>query len=205
MRSVAAACLALAATTLLLRRDRLRQAPDPRSASSPWHGRRLAALARIARLERRRKRFQRGSATTDLPLALDLMASVLRAGEPPSTAAAAVAGVIGSPVGEALLAVSRAAELGASPDVAWQHLGLLTGLQSVSRTAARTAESGTRLADELSQIAVDQRARLAAAAQERVRRAGVLVVLPLGLCFLPAFIVLGVIPIVIGMAGAVLR
>jgi pilus assembly protein TadC len=35
--------------------------------------------------------------------------------------------------------------------------------------------------------------------QERVARASVWVVLPLGLCFLPAFVLVGVVPIVMGL------
>jgi pilus assembly protein TadC len=37
-----------------------------------------------------------------------------------------------------------------------------------------------------------------------VQRAGVRVLAPLGLCFLPAFVCLGVVPLVIGIAGDVL-
>jgi hypothetical protein len=38
-----------------------------------------------------------------------------------------------------------------------------------------------------------------------VRRAGVWVLAPLGLCFLPAFVCLGVAPLVLGIAGTVFR
>ncbi len=41
-------------------------------------------------------------------------------------------------------------------------------------------------------------------AEARAQRAGVLITAPLGLCFLPAFLVLGVAPVVIGLAGEVL-
>jgi pilus assembly protein TadC len=44
----------------------------------------------------------------------------------------------------------------------------------------------------------------AEAAEARAQRAGVLIAAPLGLCFLPAFLVLGVVPVVIGLAGEVL-
>lgn len=33
------------------------------------------------------------------------------------------------------------------------------------------------------------------------RRVGVLAVAPLGLCFLPAFVLLGIVPVVVGLAG----
>jgi pilus assembly protein TadC len=41
---------------------------------------------------------------------------------------------------------------------------------------------------------------LAAAAAER---AGVLIAGPLGLCFLPAFVCLGIVPVVVGLAGEI--
>jgi hypothetical protein len=48
------------------------------------------------------------------------------------------------------------------------------------------------------------RAELVDTAQARAQRAGVLVAGPLGLCFLPAFLVLGIAPVVIGLAGEAL-
>jgi len=145
------------------------------------------------------------AADRDLPLALDLLACTLRAGQPPATAALAVATAVGGPVGAALSAVARGTDLGSPPELAWQPLARLPGGEVAARTLARAAGSGTRLAEELSRTAGDLRMRRQSAADARVRRAGVLVVLPLGLCFLPAFVCLGVVPIVIGIAGSVLR
>ncbi|CKN25284.1 alanine rich membrane protein [Mycobacterium tuberculosis] len=45
-------------------------------------------------------------------------------------------------------------------------------------------------------------AQAAAAAAER---AGVLIAGPLGLCFLPAFLCVGIVPLVVGLAGDVLQ
>ncbi len=55
----------------------------------------------------------------------------------------------------------------------------------------------SRLADEL-------RAARGAECEAAARRAGVLVVLPLGLCFLPAFVLAGLVPIVLSVLGDVL-
>lgn len=193
------ALLAMAAAALVVGRDR--------SGWVVWamRLRHRMALPGLGLLMRLRAQLERTGSYTDLPLALDLLACALRAGQPPSTAAAAVAHAVRGPVGDTLLAVARAADLGASADIAWQPLGRLTSMATVARTAARTAESGTRLADELAQIATNLRTRQAAASDARVRRAGVWVVLPLGLCFLPAFVLIGVVPIVIGIADSVLR
>ena len=48
------------------------------------------------------------------------------------------------------------------------------------------------------------RAELLDSAQARAQRAAVLITGPLGLCFLPAFLVLGIAPVVIGLAGEAL-
>lgn len=177
---------------------------------SHWMARVMPALhqvtpAGLGALGRLRPRAQRDRSSPELSLALELLACALRAGQPPSMAAAAVAHAVRGPIADTLLAVARAAELGAAADIAWQPLGRLTSAATVARAAARAAESGTRLADELAQIAADVRVRQAAASDARVRRAGVLVVLPLGLCFLPAFVLIGVVPIVIGIAGSALN
>jgi hypothetical protein len=51
-----------------------------------------------------------------------------------------------------------------------------------------------RLADELQ---ADQRALV----EDRARRVGVLAALPLGVCLLPAFMLLGIVPTVAAMLG----
>ena len=53
-------------------------------------------------------------------------------------------------------------------------------------------------------MAADVRAEYRSAAEQAARRVGVLAVAPLGLCFLPAFVLLGVVPVVVGLAGPLL-
>jgi pilus assembly protein TadC len=57
----------------------------------------------------------------------------------------------------------------------------------------------------VARLAADARAERGRAATARARRAGVLITLPLGLCFLPAFLVVGVLPVVIGLAGGMVN
>ncbi|OAA27056.1 tight adherence protein B [Frankia sp. EI5c] len=64
----------------------------------------------------------------------------------------------------------------------------------------RTESSGARLATTLTRISARARQEAHAATITAARRAGVLAVAPLGLCFLPAFLLLGVVPVVIGSA-----
>ena len=57
----------------------------------------------------------------------------------------------------------------------------------------------------MEELAGDLRAEAADGARARAERASVLIAGPLGLCFLPAFVCLGVVPVVAGLAGDVLQ
>jgi pilus assembly protein TadC len=160
-----------------------------------WQVPRLYAAAAGARLRRE---------AVDLPAGADLMAAALRAGAPPGHAAAVVGAALGGPVGARLVRVGHALRLGDPPEQAWAYVADLPGGERVARAAVRSADSGSTLARALSRLAEEMRAARAAAADAAARRAGVLVVLPLGLCFLPAFLLAGVVPVVVAVLDGVL-
>lgn len=99
--------------------------------------------------------------------------------------------------------LQRAADLlalGADPQTAWpaeagDALGALT------RLARRSAHSGSALAQGVRELAEQMRQNTVHTARTAAERAGVLIAGPLGLCFLPAFVCLGVAPVVAGLAG----
>jgi hypothetical protein len=66
---------------------------------------------------------------------------------------------------------------------------------------SRAAEGGAPVAAAVSRLAADARADARARGEQAARRVGVLAVAPLGLCFLPAFVLLGVVPVIAGLAG----
>jgi pilus assembly protein TadC len=80
-----------------------------------------------------------------------------------------------------------------------------SALAPVASPARRSAESGVRLARGFELLAVELRDDARAAAMARAQRAGVWAVAPLGLCFLPAFACLGIIPVIVGIAHGVLN
>jgi pilus assembly protein TadC len=149
----------------------------------------------LARVEPAGVRRERMVARADLPFAADLLAAALRAGAPPDRAALAVGEVLGGPVGVRLTRTGRALRLGAAPGTAWGHLADLPGGARLARAATRSAEHGIALTRTLDRQAADLRVAKATAAEAAVRRVGVLAVLPVGLCFLPAFVLVGVVPI----------
>jgi pilus assembly protein TadC len=143
---------------------------------------------------------------------LDLLAAVLRAGAPVDQAIEAVASSVRDYGGdrlrvavEPLSVVGRLLRLGTEPQQAWAVLDRLPELAPVAAAGRRCADSGARLAGALADTAEQLRAQHLQAALVRARRAGSWALLPLGLCFLPAFVCLGVVPVVLGVAGQVLH
>jgi Flp pilus assembly protein TadB len=149
-------------------------------------------------------RRARSRAVDDLPLCADLLAAALKAGAPVDRAAHAVADALGGPLGERLARTARSLRLGAGPEEAWGHLSDVAGAQRVIAAAVRSSASGGALAGAFTRLADDLRADRGIAAEAAARRAGVLIVLPLGLCFLPAFVLAGLVPVIVAVLGDVL-
>ena len=167
----------------------------------------VAGPRALGRLEPRSVRLERERLHADLPLALDLLASCVAGGAPPTTAAGAVGVAVAGPVGARLAAVAAALDVGSPPGEAWALLaGAATDdpLGPAARALARAADGGAPVAQAVSRLAADARADAAARGEEAARRVGVLAVAPLGLCFLPAFVLLGVVPVVVGLAAPLL-
>jgi pilus assembly protein TadC len=78
-------------------------------------------------------------------------------------------------------------------------------MTALLRLARRSASSGTALAQGVADLADQSRLDAGDAAQAATERASVLIAGPLGLCYLPAFLCLGIVPVVVGLAGDVLR
>lgn len=146
-----------------------------------------------------------GPAARQLPLAADLVGACIAAGASPVAAAQAVGEALGGPVGERLARGAAEVRLGGEPVDAWRRLASLPGAQGLARLLERAGESGVPTAVPVGRLAAEARAEWARTATARARRAAVMVTAPVGLCFLPAFLAIGVLPVVIGLAGGLLR
>ncbi|WP_324278641.1 hypothetical protein [Blastococcus brunescens] len=82
--------------------------------------------------------------------------------------------------------------------------GCAAGARGARTCPGPRGESGAAAAPALRALAADGRSAARSATEAAVRRAGVWVLAPLGLCFLPAFVCLGVVPLVLGLAGDLL-
>ncbi|GAA2584167.1 type II secretion system F family protein [Streptomyces tubercidicus] len=141
---------------------------------------------------------------SELAPAGDLLAACLAAGAGPREAAEAVGRTLDGPVAERLRQVAAELRLGGEPAVVWPRLAALPGAEGLARCMERAGISGVPAVESASRIAAELRAEQARAATAQARRAGVLVTLPLSACFLPAFLTLGVAPVLIGLAGGLL-
>lgn len=137
----------------------------------------------------------------NLATSWDLLAACLRAGLPVSAAVRAIADRVPGDGGAALRTTAGLLALGADASEAWKLAADVPATAPLARGARRTARSGTELATVASALATEVRASTNDVAEARAQRAGVLIAGPLGLCFLPAFVCLGVVPVVAGLAG----
>lgn len=153
----------------------------------------------IGRAESPAARRARAEIRRDLPHVVGLLASCLRSGSSPSSAVRAVCAALPGPASRRLSVVSHRLAVGVDPVRVWSDLADDPDLAPLGRALARSHETGAsvvaavdRLADELAQ---STRAR----AEERARSIGVRAALPLGLCLLPAFLLVGIVPMVAGL------
>lgn len=143
-----------------------------------------------------------------LAVTLDLCAAALRAGRTPADAlSAALSATQSSAEPATAAALGRVAgllRLGADPVRAWAVLDADGPLGPLAATAARSAVSGIRSAVAFERLADDIRAECAGTANARAQRAGVLAIAPLAACFLPSFVCLGIVPVIVGVAQSAL-
>jgi Flp pilus assembly protein TadB len=137
----------------------------------------------------------------ELPGACDLLGVCLSSGVPVAGALTAVGATVPAPLGPRLRDVAALYRLGAEPRQAWEQVP--AELAALGRVLVRAGESGSAVVPALRSLAADSRTAARARTDADVRRAGVWVLAPLGACFLPAFLCLGVVPLVLGIAGDV--
>lgn len=151
------------------------------------------------------ERRRRERLVADLPHVVDLLVSVLESGAAPEAALDRVARVVGGPVAAELSAWLAHLRLGTDPVQVWAQLAHHPELGRLGRALHRAAESGAPVATALSRLADELRASAQAEVEETVRQVEVRAAVPLAVCMLPSFLLLGVVPLVAGsVSGLVL-
>jgi len=172
---------------------------------------RAATAARQRRARQGAEPLSHGPYPIAVASCLDVLAVCLRAGMAVSAAATAAAPSAPPKLARVLRRAGDRLALGADPAAAWSIPPELSAdsadphIDALLRLARRSASSGAALADGVADLAEQCRHDAAHAAGAAAERAGVLIAGPLGLCFLPAFVCLGIVPVVAGLAGDVLQ
>lgn len=135
----------------------------------------------------------------DLPLAVDLLGACLDAGAAPESALVTVGRAVGGPVEEEFLALHHRLEIGVDPAQVWRSVAGHPQLGPLGRAVGRAHETGASVGRAVHQLAAELRERALADVEARARSIEVKAAAPLGLCLLPAFVVLGVVPMVVGV------
>jgi Flp pilus assembly protein TadB len=161
----------------------------PLAASAWW----LTGRLEPAPVRRRRMRLERA-----VPHAVDLMAACLSAGLSPSAAVDLVVEVVDEPLAAELASLARRLRFGVDPVTVWRELAGHPQLGGLGRTMSRAVESGASVAEAMQRLADDLRAHSRSQVESRARAVGVKAALPLGGCLLPAFVLVGVVPLVAG-------
>lgn len=160
----------------------------------------LTRMIRAAELPSARRR--REELTAALPAVVDLIAAGLAAGAPPDRALVQVGRAWGGAVADDLGVLGRRLALGADPGEVWQDLAHDPHWAPLGRALARATQSGVSLGPALRQLAGDLRRTQRAEAEGRARSVSTRAAAPLGLCMLPAFVLIGVIPMIVAGLGA---
>jgi pilus assembly protein TadC len=164
----------------------------------------LLLLARSRQAARSAAQRQRQEVAAALPRFADLVAACLESGAAPADAIDAVRRHLRGPLADRLAPVVGALRSGFDPLSVYDGSDRHDPVRALVVALARAMESGAPLADTVAAVADDQRRRRRWSAEAAARRAGVLAVGPLVICFLPAFVLLGVVPVMLGIAAEVL-
>ena len=142
---------------------------------------------------------RREALVDDLPTGVDLLAACLDAGAAPESALVSVSRALGGPVGEELLGIHHRLEVGVDPVQVWRTVAAHPQLGDLGRAVGRAHQTGAPVGEAVHRLAEELRERTRADVEERARSIEVKAAAPLGLCLLPAFVVLGVVPLVAGV------
>lgn len=174
----------------------------------------LAAGGAALRIPQRRSVAESTDDRRGLAVHADLLAVCLEAGMSLGAALSAVPAEVGAQNGSCrwgevdvedpfrmLDRVAALLTLGAHPETAWAAASGHPDLADLAASARRSASGGATLAQAVREHARRLRAAIARDAARAAGRAGVAITAPLGLCFLPAFLCLGLAPVVVGLLG----
>ena len=163
-----------------------------------------AAVGFVAhRIEPGVVRARREEVRRDLPHVVTLLAAALRSGVAPADAVDLVCRAIPGAAADRLVPVAARLRLGGDPAAVWAALGADPELAPLGRTLARAQRTGAPIVAAVERLAEELARRGRAEVEDRARAIGVRAAVPLGLCLLPSFLVLGIVPLAVSLATTI--
>jgi pilus assembly protein TadC len=153
----------------------------------------------LGRAEPSAVRRRREQAARDLPGLVHVLATALESGCDVGDAVRLVCDVLPGPAAERLATVPPRLALGMDPFDAWRPILDDPVLSPLGRAMVRAHRSGSPVTDEVARLADELGHRARLRTEERARTVGVKAAVPLGLCLLPSFVLIGIVPLVVGM------
>lgn len=155
----------------------------------------------IGRAEPRDVRVRRAAVRRDLPHVVALLAATLRGGAAPEDGIAQVCAALPGPAADRLAGAAARLSLGLDPGQVWAALAEDPELSGLGRTLARAHRTGAPVVAAVERLADDLARSARAETEERARAVGVRAAVPLGLCLLPAFVLIGIVPLVVALVS----
>lgn len=153
----------------------------------------------IGRTEPPAERRRREAVARDLPGLVHLLAAALTAGGDVGEAVRLVCDAYPGAASDALSAVPPRLALGVDPASAWRPALDDPRLAPLGRAMVRARRSGASVTHEVARLADELAQHARFRVEERARAVGVKAAVPLGLCLIPSFVLLGVVPLVVSM------
>lgn len=153
------------------------------------------------RIEPRHVRRRREEVGRDLPHVVALLGTALGHGADPAVALTLVSEALPGAAAEELSGIAARLALGADPIRVWGDVAGDPVLGPLGTTLVRAHRTGASVVGATERLAADLADTARAEVEDRARAVGVRAAVPLGLCLLPGFLLLGIVPLVAGLVG----
>ncbi len=158
----------------------------------------------VGRAESPAVRRRRDQVRRDLPHLVGLLAVALRSGAAPGEAVTVGCAALPGPAAEHLGALTSRLGLGVDPGVVWRDVAQDPWLGPLGRALARAHTSGSSVVEAVEDLADALARESRADAEDLARSVGVRAAVPLGVCLLPAFVLVGIVPLAAGLMRTLL-
>lgn len=158
----------------------------------------------VGRSEPPAARRRRDQVRRDLPHLVGLLAVALRSGAAPGEAVAVACAALPGPAAEHLVVLTSRLGLGVDPGTVWRDVAQDPLLAPLGRALARAHTSGSSVVEAVEDLADTLARESRADAEDLARSVGVRAAVPLGVCLLPAFVLVGIVPLAAGLMRTIL-